>query len=244
MTKPGPPDAVQLVEEHDLESFRRPMGPIPSRVQAAIDQGTRAADAWSPATLTDVAGGGDGLVDAVLRLPDGALVVACLTEMTGVSAAMWDWWFAWHSYTSERYRLWHPVDHVAAALAEDRRSVPSIRDRWLGNTSYVDEYIGGDLLRLAIRFVPPDDVGLDPAGVDELGVAVCARTGLRDFGVEGGFLVHLVEDTADGARMHSRFRLEGGLPDEAGLALLLHCAQEMNHLAGILPDLHGAFGHE
>ena len=34
------------------------------------------------------------------------------------------------------------------------------------------------------------------------------------------------------------------LPDKVGEALLLHCAQEMNHLAGILPELHERFGAE
>ena len=34
------------------------------------------------------------------------------------------------------------------------------------------------------------------------------------------------------------------LPDWVGTALLLHCAQEMNHLASILPELHARFGHE
>lgn len=269
MTTPGPPDAVQLDETHDLTPFQQPMTEIPDRVQAAIDRGVREGDApfvADPNRLLDV--GGDGLTDDVVRLADGRLVVACLTEMPGVTSAMWDWWFAWHSYTSERYRLWHPQDHVAASLAEDRRHVPIIRDRWVGNTSFVDEYIGGHLQRLAIRFVPPEHVGLDAGRVDELGLAVCARTVLRRERLAAGHLVHLVEDTADGCRMHSRFRLgdtrseipvvgpiltkvagservrRQRLPDEVGLALLLHCSQEMNHLATILPGLHDRFGDE
>jgi len=34
------------------------------------------------------------------------------------------------------------------------------------------------------------------------------------------------------------------LTDNMGMELLVHCAQEMNHLAGILPDLYAAFGPE
>ncbi len=273
MTKPGPSDSVQLTETHDLEPFRRPMQPIPDRVQQAIDRGARDGDVASvadPNVLLDAAGGGegDGLTDDVVRLADGQLVVACLTEMPGVHSAMWNWWFAWHSYTSERYRLWHPKDHVAASLAEDRRHVASIRDRWVGNTSYVDEYIGGQLQKLAIRFVEPASVGLDQHRLDEVGVAICARTVLRRERLAAGRLIHLVEDTADGARMHSRFLLgdaaselpvvgplvsrlantqrvrRSRLPDRVGVALLLHCAQEMNHLASILPELHARFGTE
>ena len=83
-----------------------------------------------------------------------------------------------------------------------------------------------------------------------------------------GHLIHLVEDTPDGCRMHSRFRLGDAeselagigplvtrlartaafrrrrLPNATGLALLYHCSQEMNHLAAILPDLHERFGAE
>jgi len=193
------------------------------------------------------------------------LVVACLTEMPGVSAAMWDWWFSWHSYTSERYQLWHPDDHVAASLDQDRRSEPSLRNRWVGNVSYVDEYIGGELQKLAIRFVEPASVGLDQTRLDTIGVAICARTVLRKERLAAGRLIHLVEDTDGGSRMHSRFLLGDGesevpligplitrlantravrrsrLGDEVGEALLLHCAQEMNHLAAILPEIHAQF---
>lgn len=271
MTKPGPEHAVQLDETHDLAPFRRPMQPIPERVQEALTRGARVGEVPSiadPNLLLDGAGGGDGLIDDVVRLANGQLVVACLTEMPGVSAAMWDWWFSWHSYASERYQLWHPEDHVAASIDQDRRSEPSIRRRWVGNTSYVDEYIGGQLQKLAIRFVEPSSVGLDQARLDEVGVAICARTALRKERLAAGWLIHLVEDTADGSRMHSRFLLgdseseipmvgplltcvantervrRSRLPDAVGTALLLHCSQEMNHLATILPELHDSFGGE
>lgn len=271
MTKPGPKNAVQDEERHDFEEFRRPMGEIPDRVQTALDRGARDMDASyfdNPNQLLDIAGGGDGLVDDVVRLPNGQLVVACLTEMPGVSSAMWDWWFAWHSFTSERYRLWHPKDHLDSSLIEDRRHLPTNRERWVGNISYVDEYIGGALQRLAIRFVRPDSVGLDQQRVDEIGVAICARTALRRERLAAGHLIHLVEDTDEGSRMHSRFLLGDArseipvigplltkiantpkvrrqrMPDTVGTALLLHCSQEMNHLASILPELHAQFGDE
>jgi len=271
MTKPGPDHAVQLPEHHDLDRFVRPMQPVPERVQVAIDRGVRNGSVTSfhdPNVLLDVTSGGDGLSDDVIRLQNGQLVVACLTEMPGVSARMWDWWFSWHSYTSERYRLWHPNDHVAASLDQDRRSDPSLRQQWVGNTSYVDEYIGGQMNKLAIRFVEPSSVGFDQDRLDHVGVAICARTVLRKERLAVGRLIHLVEDTPGGSRMHSRFLLGDGaselpiagrvisriantqlvrrsrLPDQVGLALLLHCAQEMNHLASFLPELYEAFGHE
>ena len=32
------------------------------------------------------------------------------------------------------------------------------------------------------------------------------------------------------------------LTDNMGMELLVHCAQEMNHLAGILPEIYARFG--
>jgi hypothetical protein len=271
MTKPGPQTAIQISEPHDLEEFKRPMNSIPERVQVALDRGIRSGDVASvaePNRLLAVDDGGDGLVDDVVRLANGQIVVACLTEMPGVTSQMWDWWFSWHGYTSERYQLWHPKDHVASSMAEDRRHAPTVRERWVGNVSFVDEYIGGAMQRLAIRFVEPASVGLDQSRVDEVGVAICARTVLRKERLAAGHLIHLVEDTEDGSRMHSRFLLGDGasevpvlgplitrisniervrrsrLPDQVGTSLLLHCAQEMNHLASILPELHERFGDE
>ena len=271
MTKPGPKTAIQSIETHDLADFKRSMQAIPDRVQTALERGARDMGAScfdKPNLLLDIAGGGDGLVDDVVRLPNGQLVVACLTEMPGVSSQMWDWWFAWHGYTSERYRLWHPKDHFESSLLEDRRHLPTHRERWVGNTSFVDENIGNELQRLAIRFVAPGSVGFDQTRLDEVGVAICARTVLRKERLAAGHLIHLVEDTTEGARMHSRFLLGDAefeipvigpllsrivntptvrhqrLPDNVGRALLLHCAEEMNHLASILPELHARFGDE
>lgn len=265
MNAPG----LRLTETLDLEPFRRPMSPIPERVEAAIERGAQALPTYTLADASKLLaadGSGDGLVDGVVRNPDGQLVVACLTEMPGVSSAMWDWWFAWHSYTSERYRLWHPKDHVESSLQPDRRDASRPRDGWVGNVSFVDEYIGGDLQRLAIRFVEPEAVGLDQDRVDQIGVAVCARTALRRERLAAGWLIHLIEDTDDGCRMHSRFFLGDAesevpvvgrlftklvnrpsvrrrlLPDSAGTALLRHCSEEMNHLATILPELYEQFG--
>jgi hypothetical protein len=95
-------------------------------------------------------------------------------------------------------------------------------------------------------------------------VAICARLGSSDLPVDVGWLVHHVRSTADGAEMRSRFWMGGRhvalrtgksladralrpvaarlLPDPRDLTL--HCAQEMNHLAGFLPALYERFGED
>jgi hypothetical protein len=140
------------------------------------------------------------------RSSRGTLVVACLTDMPGVTAEMWDWWFGWHSTDSARYKLWHPGAHRFAAVAEDRSTDRSLTDRqrYVDNVSYVDEYIGGSLNRLAIRFVDPTRLGLpDHPGTTH----ICARVGTSDYPVAAGWLVHQVRPTEHGSEMRSRFFL-------------------------------------
>lgn len=259
---------IEIQEPHDLSPWQMPLRDPPTGLEAAEAAGVRSAvGPFTPyARMTDA--DGDGVADGVWRHPDGTMTVACTTPMPGVKAAMWDWWFGWHSLSSVRYRLWHPSAHMRSQLAEDRRHLPIGRPRYVGNVSAVDEYIGTQMTRLAIGFVAPEAFWLDPAQVDAMGTAICATVALRAERMRHGQLVHLVEDTADGCVMHSRFHLgvfRSEVPlvgpllsalvdrpamrrklvsDVIGLALLRHCFEEMHHLAGILPDLHRAFGDD
>ncbi|MCY1073517.1 DAPG hydrolase family protein [Archangium lansingense] len=211
--------------------------------------------------------GDQALEDGVLRNPDGTLLIAVRTEMPGVTGEMIDWWFGWHLTSSERYRLWHPRDHVRATVEEDRSYLSDDRERYVGNVSYVDEYIGGRLMKLAIEFVPPTLYGLEPGRFAEARVdtAVCARTAFQGWPLAVGHLIHLVRRVPGGCELRSRFWLGdievrlpvlGGplsrllnraslrrrvAPDGLGLGLLVHCAEEMNHLARLLPGLYRAF---
>jgi hypothetical protein len=132
-------------------------------------------------------------------------------------------------------------------------------------TSIVDEYIGSTLIRAAIRFVEPASLGFaDPTLDDpEQATIVCARTGLGDLPIDVGYLAHHVRRTAGGSEMRSRFWIGGPYaagrnsalgtvmaqaarllmrPSETDArALLVHCAEEMQHLAGFLPALYAEF---
>lgn len=144
--------------------------------------------------------------DGWTRTDRGALVVACHTDMPGVTVAMWDWWFGWHSTDTARYKLWHPAAHQFSAIGQDRSLDRSLTDRqrYLNNVSYVDEYIGSRLNRLAIRFVDPDRLGFpDRPGTTH----ICARVGASDVPVAVGWLIHQVRPTDAGVEMRSRFFL-------------------------------------
>ncbi len=162
-----------------------------------------------------------------------------------------------------------PAAHLYAEWGDgDGRGCRRGRERYVGRTSFVDEYLGSTLARAAIRFVPPSELGLDETTLADprRQTAICARVGSSDRPVDLGWLLHQVRRTDDGAEMRSRFWLGGrhtaarsgnpvvqrALPPianrivrpsaQSAADLLVHCAQEMAHLAARLPDLSEAFG--
>jgi hypothetical protein len=136
----------------------------------------------------------------------GTLVIACLTDMPGVTAEMWDWWFGWHTCDTARYKLWHPDAHIFSAVGEDRSGDRTLTDRqrYRNNVSYVDEYIGAMLTRLAIRFVDPIRLGFEESPGSTY---ICARVGTSHLPIATGWLVHQVRPTDRGTEMRSRFFL-------------------------------------
>lgn len=235
--------------------FRPEMAPLPGHVVEALEHGPQAAPVLQgfddAARLLDP--GYQPTENGFGMLTAGAFQVSVRTDMPGVSPQMWDWWFGWHGSDSRRYKLWHPRAHVSACWADGLGD-----GHYVGRTSRVREYLGSAYTKAAIQFVEPSRLGLAPA---EHEVAVCARLGSADLPVDVGWLVHCVRPIAGGSEMRSRFWMGGRfigvrhgnlltdslvrpvaarlLPDPRDL--LVHCAQEMNHLAGFLPELHARF---
>lgn len=198
------------------------------------------------------------------KLDSGIVAVSCLTDMPGVTGQMWDWWFGRHGGESSRYKLWHPDAHQYSAVGEQRSQDRTLTDRqrYLNNVSYVDEYVGGILTPLAIRFGKPSRLGFDDPRPGD--TVIAARVGLSVASLAFGWIIHQVRATDNGAEMRSRFFLNHlehldlppasiatppttraplGEVDMAtlGAGLLHHCASEMNHLASFLPALYEEF---
>lgn len=234
------------------------MAPLPGHVVDALHHGPQADQ-----VLLDFGCAADLLDDGYLptetgygRLRRGGFAVSVLTDMPGVTPPMWDWWFGWHGSDARRYKLWHPRAHASARWADGGGD-----GHYVGRTSLVEEYLGSMYTKAAIRFVSPEELGLPPHRLDD-SVAVCARLGSSELPVDIGWLVHQVRPTAGGSEMRSRFWMGGSeigvrhgnvfansmirpvaarqLPDPRDL--MVHCAQEMNHLAGFLPALYARFG--
>lgn len=143
------------------------------------------------------------------RTGHGTLIVSCLTDMPGVTAAMWDWWFGWHLRDSARYKLWHPEAHQRAIVGDDRSGDRDLtdRERYIDNVSYVDEYVGAKKVRLAIRFVDPTTLGF----VNRPGTThICGRIGVTYLPVAAGWVIHQVRPTPYGSEMRSRFFMGPG----------------------------------
>ncbi len=192
---------------------------------------------------------------------DGSIAVAVKTLLPHNSPAMWDWWFGWHSSEDQRYKLWHPKAHLSAKWEDGRND-----NCYIGRTSIIEEYIGDTVLDAAIQFKSPLDFGFsfDAVNHPEKAVYICARIGHPSLPVDYGYLVHQVRRTAEGAEMRSRFWMNGkyvaartdnminkaavkvlqkfkSLPKNFAQDLLQHCAEEMSHLASILPEIYQKF---
>ena len=248
--------------------FRWEIDPLPEHVEQALAQGEgRPEDALRRNEVDRLLEPGYlPLETGYAHLADGTGHVAVLTRFPGATGEMIDWWFGWHGLETERYKLWHPQAHLFTQMRREHAPGGGLsdRERYVGNTSYVDEYVGPRVLRLAITFHAPRDFGLAEERFADAGIhtAVCARVGFSDRPVDTGHLVHLVRETPEGCEMRSRFWLGEvhvrGLPEGNPLDrvlatpfvrrqlmprrlcrdLLVHCAEEMNHLAGFLPALY------
>jgi hypothetical protein len=191
-------------------------------------------------------------------LGDGSLHVSVRTDMPGVTPVMWAWWFGWHGCDTRRYKLWHPRAHLSAFWKGEEHD-----GGYIGRCSIISEYIGSTLVNAAIHFVSPADMGCPPDSHDA--VSICARLGSGDAPMDAGWFIHHIRSTPAGAEMRSRFWMGGpriavrhapgvasravrpiashvlGVSEATARNLLVHCAQEMNHLAGFLPELYAQF---
>ena len=256
--------------------FAKYFDPVPTPLSEEVREAL-VVGAQAPACFADVAEAGR-LLDAgpaavengYARCSDHSVRVAVRTEMPGVTPAMWDWWFGWHGCDARRYKLWNPGAHLWAQWADGPDAGRRGRARYVGRTSFVDEYLGSTLVRAAISFIEPARLGLDGAALAEGGdqTVVCARVGSSDVPLDLGYLVHHVRAVEGGAQMRSRFWLGGphvGVRTGGAAAgrlvaaggrlafrpsarsaaeLLAHCAQEMSHLARFLPRLYAEFADE
>ena len=187
------------------------------------------------------------------RFPDGTGTIANLTPMPGVTAEMFDWWFAWHGLEPLRYKIWDPEDHYEARSLQPeqcRDSALSYRERYW-NTCHdtVEGFFGAPTPPVRLRFRNPADVGFSREKLESFGGTIVCGGGIGD----GCFMVHFLRPVPGGSELRSRFwfgwdfdgdgRPVRVLPGYAEVkiepmrVLLRHTAKEFANLAAILPEL-------
>jgi hypothetical protein len=209
------------------------------------------------------------------ELEDGTAYVASKTRFPGVTGDMVDWWFWWHSVEPERYALWYPYNHgEARSTFADRlhREDLGHRDKWLGSTHRVTEFIGSRLMSVRIEFVDPGRFGLPFDALERAGyaAAVCAVIWHAFLPLKVGDMLHLWRKTNDGGGLELRSRywlahqvhldvlglfnipldFAGGVlgikrllaGESIAYEQFLHDQIEFTNLASILPALYQEYG--
>jgi hypothetical protein len=246
------------------------MGALPGHVQDAVLRGPEAAELGLTLAEADrlMAPGYLPLETGTTVLRNGQTLVAVLTHMPRVTGAMFEWWMGWHYMEAQRYKLWHPRAHLDNGTVAMRGDDPQLSDKekYL-TTHYVTEYIGEHLQHIEIDFVEPATFMTRTVdfSAENVTALVCARVSLQQAPIVIGYLIHQIRAVAGGSEMRSRFWLgkpefkrtqPDGLanrvlgskllrsltsPPSLAHAMLVHCAMEMNHLAGFLPDLYADY---
>ncbi|KKY31708.1 putativediacetylphloroglucinol specific hydrolase [Diaporthe ampelina] len=228
--------------------------------------------------------------------PDGTGYVASKTQFPGCTGEMVDWWFWWHSVEGERYALWYPHNHCGARSTYARRTTSGFtpvagrdpgtgralpileredvphRQKWLGSTHTVSEFVGPLRVKLRIEFKEPSYFGLGTwEELEEAGyeAAVCGLLWDKALPLKVGDMIHLWRRTENGLELRSRYYLAhqvyvdvfglkvsvdwiGGLLGikraAAGAKVayeqLLHDQTEFTNLASFLPEIYREFGQQ
>ena len=244
-----------------LDKYKLPLKPVPEVVELALSHGVQESEFPKVTSANEILDNWEDLKNKVFRSKSGKVLVTCETLMPEVSADMIDWWFGWHLPYSERYQLWHLDAHQKAKVKDNRSKLTNSRAQYIGNTSFVNEYIGKNLHRLAISFFEPQQIGFVDA-YSHGSTAICGVTANRLLNTDAGYLVHYIHPTVDGCIMKSMFWLGEFKPrmplvsnlvsrisntlffrkkivsDQMAVDLLRHCSEEMNHLVKFLPTLY------
>lgn len=196
------------------------------------------------------------------RLPDGVLHIACRTDLRACTGEMFEWWFRSRPDT-QRYRWWHPVDHVSSEWLEFQDGTH------IGSIHKVEEFFTGmPKEQLLVQFRDPLEFfnasAYEAARLEKRVTGmVCARGGQswsapRDLQgrMMGARLFHVVRDADWGCVLRSHFflghdlpavgkdaeQVQAMVPDAIAPALLAHCYNEFTFLSRFLPSLYAAEG--
>ncbi len=145
-------------------------------------------------------------------------------ELRGVAPDMITWW--WDNIdTTERYKLWHPKDHISFEWV-----VPP-KDGHVGAIQKVRERVAGISFTFLIRWEDPESISGDFQFT--LSAAVIGNDGsVRSR------LTHEYESAPYGTRMRSSFIVPASAPGFFVKGLKRHNREEMQCFCDFLPELY------
>ncbi len=190
------------------------------------------------------------------RMADGALTLANLTDMPGITPEMFDWWILWHSLDPMRYKIWDSEDHYYCLTQHPDKAKDSslpMKERYWNTNHDVVEDIGNGKEEIEITFRNPKDIGFDEEQLKNFkGTIVCAGNEKSPV-----IMCHFLRPTENGCELRTRFWMgycvKNGkvkkklvppawlIPETAIKKLLEHNVKEFTHLSAILPELYQEF---
>lgn len=172
--------------------------------------------------------------DGWFKNQDGIWEVIVNQEIQDVTPEMIDWWWD-HMDTTERYKLWHPTDHLSFEWI-----VPPAQGH-VGAIHRVHEKFGAFIIPpLNLRWEDPQSQGI----ATTFSHIIAATAYMGDEGTyttvkESGCTVEY-EAIPGGTRMRSHYYLPGEMPEVGAAALHQHDREEMQNLPIFLPALYKA----
>lgn len=197
-------------------------------------------------------------------------VLTEMPKVTGEMLDWWFWWHPINAlrykvwYPESHFGVSMDID-----MDEYSKRKGPYAERYWNTTNYPVEDIGTGKEIVSIKFIPPVDLGFDEERFDEANVttAICGIVGSVSKKItQHSYMCHFVRKKDEGVEMRSRFWLghtvlKSGfskesiinriinkkavkkllLPKNIGFALAMHCAQEYNNLAEILPELYESY---
>lgn len=189
------------------------------------------------------------------KMEDGTYLVSMICPMPEITADMIEWWFWWHAQDSIRYQVWYPSDHISIKYHKKDRAFfeQSNIPRFMPNTQYPVERIGGMKMPLRIDFVTPEEFGFSRQAMQDNDIPqiVCGHVGAFNNLVKHTEMAHIFKQTEKGLFMISRFWLGETMRNPLLKKLIIteamakgmaaHCCIEYRNLCEILPDLYNAY---
>ncbi|KAM0310607.1 hypothetical protein ACHAO8_007973, partial [Botrytis cinerea] len=156
--------------------------------------------------------------------PNGTLMITVRSEIPEVE--------------TQRYKLWNPIAHQYSYHTpySESWSNETYAERYIGATSYIDEYVGNDAAKLSIEFVDPSSMGFNTTAWPELDIEtiVIGKVLIGDYSVDEfdgiSYPMHQVRRMPNGYReLRSRFFLDSNnhVNAQLGHDPAVHCNVEM-----------------